>query len=412
MIQYQRFSLDNGLQCVVHEDHSTPLVAVNILYKVGSKDEPENKTGFAHLFEHLMFGGSANIPDFDAPMQWAGGESNAFTNNDITNFYDVVPAENIEIPFWLESDRMLQLNFSETALDTQRKVVVEEFKETCLNQPYGDVWHKLFGLAFEKHPYRWPTIGSTPKHVEEAQLEDVKAFFYKYYRPNNAILVVSGNCEMEKVKALANKWFGDIPKGLDFERKIPQEPKQRHFKHQDTIAKVPVDALYMAFHIEGRKHKEYYIADIITDILASGQSSRLFRKLLKEQKLFTEIDAYITGSIEPGLLIVEGRPVDGVSLEEAQQAVWKELNLLKDRPLSITELQKIQNRMESTLIFSESNILNKAMNLAFFEAIGDIELINREADLYQAITTADIQHAAKSIFKPENCSELFYKAEV
>lgn len=403
--------LENGLRVLVHQDKSTPMAAVNLLYNVGARDESPNKTGFAHLFEHLMFGGSANIPDFDTPIQMAGGENNAFTNNDITNFYDIVPAENIETVFWLESDRMLNLNINEKSLDVQRKVVLEEFKESCLNQPYGDVWHHISDMAFEVHPYRWPTIGKVPLHVEQATLEDVKSFYKKYYRPNNAILVVAGNIEVDQVKALSEKWFGDIPASDLPDRKIPQEPVQQRLHQRVQHANVPLAALYLAFHIPGRNHPDYYATDLLSDVLCNGDSSRLYRKLLKEQKVFVQIDAYVTGNIDPGLLIIEGRPAEGISLEEAEAAIWKELDLLKKEGIDNHELQKYKNKVESSLVFSETNVLNKAINLAFFELMGNPELINSESKLYQDVTPQQVIDMAKQLLKPENCSELYYKVK-
>ena len=410
MINFDRFVLENGLRVLVHEDDSTPMVAVNVLYNVGARDESPDKTGFAHLFEHLMFGGSENIPDFDEPIQNAGGENNAFTNNDVTNFYDLLPAENIETAFWLESDRMLSLNFDENVLEVQRKVVIEEFKETCLNQPYGDVWHHLTDMAYKVHPYRWPTIGKVPKHVEDATMDDVREFYFKHYRPNNAILTVAGNVTAAQVKGLAEKWFGDIPAGKVQARTLPQEPPQKRLEKRINEANVPVDALYLAFHVPARLEQDYYNVDLLSDILANGNSSRLYRRLLKEKQLFTAIDCYITGSIDPGLLIVEGKPAEGVTLEAAEAAIWEELELIKNEPVSALELQKVKNKVESTLIFSESNVLNKAMNLAFFELLGDAELINREVEHYERIQVADIQRVAQEILTQENCSELYYKA--
>jgi len=410
MVNYERFELSNGLRVLVHQDTSTPMVAVNVLYNVGARDESPDKTGFAHLFEHLMFGGSANVPDFDDPIQRAGGENNAFTNNDITNFYDILPAENIETAFWLESDRMLSLNFDERVLDVQRKVVLEEFKETCLNQPYGDVWHHLTDMAYKVHPYRWPTIGKLPKHVEEATMQDVMDFYYKYYRPNNAVLTVAGNVPPERVRQLAEKWFGDVPAGEVPQRRLPKEPPQKKLEQRINEANVPVDALYLAFHAPGRTDPDFYAADLLSDILCNGSSSRLYRRLLKEQRLFSSIDAYLTGSIDPGLLIIEGKPSDGVSLETAEQAIWEELELLKRELLPADELQKIKNKIESMLAFSELNVLNKAINLAFFEVIGEAGLINREATLYQQVTLANIKEVARRLLTRENCSELYYKA--
>jgi len=395
----------------VHEDKSTPLVAINVLYNVGARDESPDKTGFAHLFEHLMFGGSANIPEFDEPMQMAGGENNAFTSNDITNFYNVVPRENIETVFWLESDRMLQLAFSKQSLDVQRKVVVEEFKETCLNEPYGDVWHLLSELAFKKHPYRWPTIGKVPKHVQDATLEDVKDFFYKYYRPNNAILTVAGNINEEAVKVLCEKWFGNIPKGNVPKRNIPQEPKQAKFQQLVKTANVPVDALYLAFHMSGRNEADYYATDLLSDILCNGSSSRLYRRLYKDQKLFNQIDAYVTGSLDPGLLVVEGKPLDSVSLEQGKAAIWKELEILKSEKIAEVELQKYKNKFESSIIFSEMSILNKAINLSFYEVLGDANLINQETEKFLNVTVDDIYRVANEVLTEENCSELYYRKQ-
>jgi predicted Zn-dependent peptidase len=411
VIKFERFELENGLRVLVHEDDSTPMVAVNVLYNVGARDERPEKTGFAHLFEHLMFGGSANIPDFDVPIQMAGGENNAFTNSDITNFYDVLPADNLEVALWLESDRMMSINFDDEVLDVQRKVVVEEFKETCLNQPYGDVWHHIADMAYKVHPYRWPTIGKEPRHVEEATLEDVKEFFYRFYRPNNAILSISGKVKAGKARKLAEKWFGDIPRGEPILRKLPPEPPQKRLERRINEADVPVDALYLAFHIPERTHPDYYVADLISDVLCNGPSSRLYRRLLKEQQLFSAIDCYVSGSIDPGLLIVEGKPAAGVSLERASEAVWKELAALKALPVPEEELQKVKNKVESTLVFSELSALSKAINLAFFELLGDAELINSEAQFYQRITPADLHRVANEILLEDNCSELFYKAK-
>ncbi|MCB9080613.1 MAG: insulinase family protein [Lewinellaceae bacterium] len=411
MIAFSKFTLDNGLRVLVHEDYSTPLVAVNVLYNVGARDERPDRTGFAHLFEHLMFGGSANIPNFDDVIQMAGGENNAFTNNDITNFYDIVPAQNIETAFWLESDRMLSLNFDEEVLDVQRRVVVEEFHETCLNEPYGDAWHHLGEMAFQVHPYRWPTIGKVPKHVEDATMDDVKDFYFKYYRPNNAILVVAGPVTHKQVEKLAKKWFADIPPGVIPERRLPIEPPQQKLQQRINLAKVPVDAIYLAFRSPARLDPDFYIADLITDILSSGPSSRLYHRLLKEQKRFSSIDSYVTGSIDPGLLIIEGKPAEGISLEEAQEAIWAEIEQIKTQLIPEEELQKWKNKVESTLLFSELSVINKAINLAFFEVLDQADLINQEVNLYERITTADILRVAKQIFTHENCSGLFYKAE-
>lgn len=409
MIEYSRFELSNGLRVLVHEDNSTPMVAVNVLYDVGSRDESPERTGFAHLFEHLMFGGSANIPDFDDPIQMAGGENNAFTNSDFTNFYETLPAENIETAFWLESDRMLSLSFDPKVLEVQQKVVVEEFKETCLNQPYGDAWHLISDLAYREHPYRWPTIGLVPAHIEEATLQDVRDFFFRYYRPNNAILTVAGKVKPELVKALAEKWFGDIPRGETPPRRLPAEPPQQQLNRLVQRANVPVEALYLAFHMPGRLHPDYYAADLLSDVLCNGQSSRLFRRLLKEEQLFSSIDCYVTGSVDPGLLIIEGKPAEGVSIETCRDAIWRELDLLKNERIGEHELEKIKNKVESNLIFSEISILTKASSLAFYEMLGDADMINTEGESYQNVSADDIQRMAREVLIEENCNELVYK---
>src|SRR6476469_9325828 len=325
MINFERFVLDNGLRVLVHEDHSTPMAVLDVMYDVGSRDEDPNQTGFAHLFEHLMFGGSIHIPSYDEPLQMAGGDNNAYTTNDLTNYYIQIPAENLETAFWLESDRMLSLAFDEKSLDVQRKVVCEEFKEHYLNKPYGDVWHKMRELAYTKHPYRWMTIGKELSHVENASLQDVKDFFYKHYTPANAILSVAGNVTTAQVKLLAEKWFGDIPGGEKYKRDLPAEPVQKSPRKLAVKAKVPLDALYKCWHIYPRLDKRYYATDLITDLLSGGGSSRLFQSLVKEKQLFSNIECYHFGSVDAGLLAIEGKLVKGVKMEDAEQAVDEEL---------------------------------------------------------------------------------------
>jgi len=411
MIPFEKYVLDNGLRVIIHEDISTPLVAVSIVYNVGSKDEDPDKTGFAHLFEHLMFGGSANVPEFDQPIQMAGGENNAFTNVDMTNFYELIPAQNIETALWLESDRMMQLNFSKKALNTQKKVVIEEFKETCLNEPYGDMWHLLSKLAYQKHPYQWPTIGKEIKHISDASLEQVESFFYQYYRPNNAILVLAGQISPTKGLELAKKWFGDIPVG-NFQKPIfDSEPTQQNFRQQIVSQKVPHDAIYRAYHMGDRLSEDYYACDMISDILANGRSSRFYQRLYKEQQLFSTIDAFISGTTEPGLFIIEGKTMPGVGIQHASMAIDTELEYLKNELLPEREITKLKNGLESSLTFSEVSILNKALGLGYFEALGDATLINVEAGRYQNITPESIQRVAEKIFRKENCSELIYLAK-
>lgn len=410
MIDYQHFTLDNGLKVYVHQDTATPLATVNILYNVGSRDEEEDKTGFAHLFEHLMFGGSKNIPSYDEPLQRVGGDNNAFTNTDITNYYITLPSINLETAFWLESDRMMSLSFHPKVLEVQRKVVIEEFKQRYLNQPYGDIMLKLRPLAYQKHPYQWNTIGKDISHIENATLEDVRAFFYKFYLPNNAIMVVAGNVTYEMVKQLSEKWFGSIPSGKDYERKLPQEPPQQEQRMLEMEAAVPLDALNKAYHIPGRLHPDYHAADLLSDVLGRSKSSRLYQQLVKEQKIFNSINAYVTGSVDPGLLIITGKVNKEYSLEEADKAVEVVMEALKSAPIDEPELGKVKNQAESTLIFSEVELLNRAMNLAYGALLGNPDLINQEPEKIQQVTVDDIQRMANTLLVAENSSTLYYKA--
>lgn len=377
---------------------------------MGARDEDPSHTGFAHLFEHLMFGGSLHIPDYDTPVQNAGGENNAWTNNDITNYYITLPHQNVETGFWLESDRMLSLDFSPKSLEVQRQVVIEEFKQRNLNQPYGDASHLLRELAYESHPYRWPTIGKEIAHIAQATLEEVKDFFFRFYAPNNAILAVTGHISFEETVRLAEKWFGPIPARNISPRQLPAEKPQTAVRRKTVERKVPVDAIYMAFHMSNRMHPDYYVYDMITDILSNGRSSRFIQSLVQEQKLFTSIDAYISGSLDEGLLHVTGKPVEGVSLEQAEEAIWKELEKMKTVPVSEQELEKVKNRYESEQIFNNINYLNVATNLAFFELTGKAEDINEEVGKYRAVTAEQIQATSARCFVPENCSILYYKA--
>jgi len=408
MVDFDRFTLANGLRVLVHEDDTTPMAVLNILYDVGARDEEAGKTGFAHLFEHLMFGGSVNIPSYDEPLQRVGGENNAFTSNDITNYYITLPAVNLETAFWLESDRMLSLAFSEKSLETQRNVVCEEFKQRYLNQPYGDVWLKLRPLAYQHHPYRWATIGQDLQQIEEAKMEDVKAFFKKHYNPQNAIMVVGGNVKTADIKAMAEKWFGSIPAGERYERDLPQEPIQTEARQLTVKANVPLNAIYMAFKMPDRRSEAYQRFDLLSDVLSQGQSSRLYNTLLKEQQLFSDIHAYITSSMDDGLFIVEGKLVDGVTMEAAEAAIWKELERIKQEPVTVDELTKVRNKSESIMVFAEMSLLDKAMNLAYYELLGDANLLNTEIDRYLSVTDAQIQEAAQQTFLKEQCSTLYY----
>lgn len=409
MIKISRHVLANGLRLVHSQDDSTQMVALNIVYNVGARDEHPDHTGFAHLFEHLMFGGSVNIPDYDAPLQLAGGENNAWTNNDITNYYLTVPRQNVEIGFWLESDRMLSLDFNERSLDVQRGVVMEEFKQRCLNQPYGDVGHLLRPLAYKVHPYQWPTIGKELSHIANATLDEVKDFFFRFYAPNNAVLAVTGNISFEETVALTEKWFASIPKRDVPVRQLPQEPAQTEERRLVVERNVPIDSLFMAYHMCERAHPDYYAFDILSDILSNGKSSRLNRHLVQEKQLFSSIDAYISGTLDAGLFHISGKPAAGVSLEEAEAAVREELNRLQNEAVAVQELEKVKNKFESTQIFGNINYLNVATNLAWFELNGAAEDMEKEVGSYRSVTAGQLQAVAQTAFDKKNGVVLYYK---
>jgi predicted Zn-dependent peptidase len=408
MIQFEKFQLDNGLKVLVHQDTSTPMAVVNVLYNVGAKDEDPAKTGFAHLFEHLMFGGSVNIPVYDEPLQRAGGENNAYTTNDLTNYYCQIPAENIETAFWLESDRMLSLAFSKKSLEVQRKVVCEEFKEHYINKPYGDAWHKMRSLAYTQHPYRWMTIGASLAHVEDATMEDVKDFFFQFYRPNNAILVVTGNVQTEQVKQLAEKWFGPIESGKPYVRNLPKEPLQEKSRSMDVRADVPLDMLMMTWHMGGRFDKGYHATDLITEVLGGGTSARLYEQLIKVKQIFSSIDCYHFGTVDPGLLVIEGKLVKGISMAVAEKVVLEEIEKIKNEILDAKEVQKVINKTESVICFEDMSIMNRAHSLAYYELLGDADLMNKELGMYQRVTPTMIQQTAQQIFQENNRNTLYY----
>ncbi len=410
MIKFERFTLPNGLTVLFHKDVTTPLAVVNTLYDVGARDESEEKTGFAHLFEHLMFGGSVNIPDFDAPLQLAGGESNAFTSNDITNYYNVLPAVNIDTALWLESDRMLSLAFTPKSLEVQRNVVIEEFKQRYLNQPYGDVWLELRPLAFHTHPYKWCTIGKEISHIEEATMEDVKAFFGVHYHPANAILCIAGNFELEEIRDKVSKWFGDIPEKLKPARILTAEPEQTEFREKILERNVPTDAFYYAFKMAERRSDGYYIADVLSDCLGRDKSSRLYIALKKEQKLVSEIGAYISGDLDNGLLIISGKLNPGVTFDMLDNALWEALDELKKSPMKESELNRLMIKIRTAREFQEQGLLNRAMNLCYFELLGDVNGINEEHLIYQAIQPEHLQETAIHLFRKENCSLLKVKS--
>jgi zinc protease len=410
MIKFDSFVLDNGLRVYVHEDPSVQIAVMNILYDVGSRDEDPNRTGFAHLFEHLMFGGSVNIPNYDAPLQMAGGENNAFTNTDITNYYLTVPATNLETGFWLESDRMLSLSFNPAVLEVQRKVVIEEFKQRYLNQPYGDVWLKLRPLAYKTHPYQWATIGKEISHVEQATMDDVKNFFFTHYVPNNAIMVVAGNVKLAQVKELSEKWFGSIPAKPLKPRNLSKEPIQTQKRIFSIDAKVPANALYKAWHMPGRMHPDYYAVDLSSDILSRGNSSRLYQALVKEKEIFTSISAFSTGTVDPGLFVVSGRLNPGITMDQAEAEVDNVLQKFVAEGPSKEELEKVKNQSESTIEFGNVEVINRAMNLAFSALLGDPNLINTELEKIRSVSREDIIRVSADILKEENASVLYYNA--
>ena len=411
MIQFERFTLNNGLKVLIHEDHCTPMAVVNVMYDVGARDEDPLKTGFAHLFEHLMFSGSIHIPDFETPLQMAGGENNAYTSNDVTNYYIQLPAENLETALWLESDRMLSLAFDEKGLDVQRKVVSEEFKEHYINKPYGDVWFKMREMAYQQHPYRWMTIGKDLSHIENATLDDVRNFFFRHYRPMNAILVVAGNIKKDEVVVLVNKWFGDIPSGERYIRPDFVEPAQKAPRRMEIKAGVPLDALYKCWHMDNRLEHGYYVADLITEVLGGGGSSRLYQALVKEKQLFSNIECFHFGSVDKGLLTIEGKLVKGVRMEEAEASVEQELTKLMQDGISEKELTKIKNKTESAIAFEDMSVMARANSLAFYELLGDATLFNSDREKYFSVTADDILRYSRTIFDPNNSNTLCYYSE-
>ena len=411
MINFHRFTLPNGLKVIFHQDKSTPMAVVNTLYDVGARDEDPNHTGFAHLFEHLMFGGSANIPDFDAPLQRAGGESNAFTSNDITNYYDVLPSQNIETALWLESDRMLSLAFSDKSLEVQRSVVIEEFKQRYLNQPYGDVWLELRPLAYKTHPYQWATIGKEISHIEQATMDDVRSFFGTHYHPGNAILTIAGNYENNQIEDMVSTWYGNIPGKKKGARILMQEPPQNEYRTLTLKRNVPASAFYYAFKMSERKSEGYYIADLLSDEVGKDKSGKLYLSLKKDKALVHEINAYILGSLDEGLFIVSGKLMPGKTFEALDTALWEVLESFKNTLISTPDLNRLRMKGKTSKAFQEQGLLNRAMNLSFFELLGDAHGINEEEAIYNAIQASHLQDYAKSLFNPSNCSRLFIASE-
>lgn len=411
MIKYKQVVLDNGLTVLVNRDRASKLAAVNILYKVGARNEAEDKTGFAHLFEHLMFRGTHSVPEFDVPVQMACGENNAFTNNDYTDFYITLPKENLSTALWLESDRMRNLNLSHEACQTEKMVVIDEFKQRYLNQPYGDESRLLHDLCYKVHPYRWSTIGISPEHIERATLEDVHTFYSRHYRPSQAILSISADIDEDEMIDLAAKYFAEIEDTGGEIIPVPQEPAQTEPRRLEVERDVPATDIDIAFHIGDRLSREFFLGDLCSDLLAGGESSRLVNRLVKERGLFTAVNAYISGSLDPGLFIIKGRLMPNTTEQEAEDALWSELRELMQGNISDYELEKVKNKFEANMLMGEINVMNKAMNLGFYAMTGNIELINQEADIYRSITRDEVRQFAQKVFTPENSSTLIYRAK-
>ncbi len=410
MVKFEKFRLDNGLTVIVHRDSTTPIVAMTLIYKVGSRDEHPDKTGFAHLFEHLMFGGSINVPKYDEPLQKAGGENNAFTNSDFTNYYLTIPKNSLETAFWLESDRMLSLAFTPKSLEVQKQVVIEEFKQNYLNQPYGDIYLLLKPLVYKKHPYRWNTIGKDISHIEYASMDDVKSFYKKYYNPNNAILSIAGDVTIDEIKSLSKKWFDNIEAGEIIDRNYPVESIQTKSRIEVVERYVPQNALYKAWLMPARTEPDFYTTDLISDVLSNGNSSRLFQKLVKGEKIFSELNAFITGDLDKGLFVISGKLTNGTDRETAELALEQELSRLKTELIETEELEKVKNKIEANLMFGSLSILNKAMNLGYYEMLGDSNLWMAENDKYNSVTREKIMQMADKLFENETSNTLYYSA--
>ncbi len=408
MVTFQEKKLSNGLKVISHYDKTSPLAIVNVLYKVGSRNEHSSQTGIAHLFEHLMFSGSKHVEDFDLPLQEVGGENNAFTNADITNYYDIIPSENIETALWLESDRMKFLDLSDNNVAIQKKVVIEEFNETCLNRPYGDLWHHVSDLCYQKYPYKWPTIGFTPEHVSSISKENALDFYARFYDPSNATISITGNIENDKAFDLVNKWFGDFKSNQTVQPLLGKEPTQTSKRTKTVYGKVPTASIMLAFPMHPRIHPDYYTYDLLSDVLGYGKTSRFYKKYVIEQSIFSSINVYITGTHGPGLFIIEAKPADGISIDQCRDTIWKELSFLKKEGVTTYELQKIKNSLVSHMAFSETSILNKAMSLAYFDSIGNTQLINDQMTAYDGVSTSQMLRISKELFTEEKTNEIIY----
>lgn len=411
MIKYTKRVLKNGLTILVNRDRASKLAAVNILYKVGARNEAEHKTGFAHLFEHLMFRGTESVPDFDYPVVMASGENNAFTNNDYTDFYITLPKENLSTALWLESDRMRNLNITAEVCETEKRIVIEEFKQRYLNQPYGDEQLLLRDLCYKVHPYRWSAIGISPEHIERATLKDVRAFYDLHYRPSQAILSISADLPEQEMLDMAERYFADIEDEGGEIAPVCAEPKQTEPRRLEVEREVPATDITIAFHMGNRLSRDFFLGDLASDLLAGGESSRLINRLVKESGLFSSVNAYITGSLDEGLFVIKGRLMPTTSEAEAEQALWHELKELIAGNVSDYEMEKVKNKFEANMLMGEINVMNKAMNLGFYAMIGDLELLNTEVDIYRSITREELMSFAERLFTPNNSSTLIYRAK-
>ena len=411
MIEYSEHTLTNGLRVVAHKAPRTEMAAVNILYRVGARNENPSRTGFAHLFEHLMFRGTKAVPDFDTPLHKASAENNAFTNNDYTDYYITLPRENVETALWLEADRMAGLDITPEKLEAEKRVVIEEYNQRYLNQPYGDQWLLMREMAYKVHPYRWPTIGLSPEHVAGATLADVRAFYERYYNPSNAILSVAADIAPDEIFRMAEKWFADIPPAERSVDNIPVEPLQSAVRRMEVEREVPATALTIAFQMGARTSRNYYACDILSDILAGGSSARMYESLVREKRLFSSVNAYITGDLDPGLFVVTGHLLPEVSVEAGESALWGELRRLCEEPVGDYELDKVRNKFEAETTFGELNVMNKAMNLGFYDMLGDLPLINREVGIFRSFGAEELAREARETFLPERSSTLIYLAK-
>lgn len=411
MINYKLHTLANGLRVAASRDRHSKLAAVNLLYCVGARNEDPDHTGFAHLFEHLMFRGTRRIPDFDTPVQLACGENNAFTNNDYTDFYITLPTANIETALWLESDRMTGLQLSRAKFEAEKRVVIEEYNQRYLNQPYGDQMMLARALHYRVHPYRWATIGLTPDHVAAATIDQAEAFYRRYYRPSNAILSVVGDIAEERVFELAEKWFGAIEDEPFVPDVLPTEPEQTEARRLEVERDVPATAITITFPMGNRHSRDYYLLDLVSDLLAGGESARLYDALVRHRRLFSAVNAYISGDVDAGMFVMTGQVAAGVEVAEAEAALWDELHRLQEERVGEYELEKVRNKFEAGVLFGELNVMNKAMNLGYYSMLGTPELINGEVEIYRSIDADEIVQGCRRIFTPERSSTLIYRAK-